>query len=469
MESNPELVLMPKSKKEIIKIIKIAKKNRIPLVPYSSQWDFHGSTAALNGGCMVDLRNLNTIEKFRDSFNGMSVDIEPGVTFKQINEHIAKKGYRLIQPLRIPSETSVLSTYYGKNPLLEANKYGYHQDWMILTYQIAISKGQIVAFGSEGLETVDDAGDYPYSPRADLGRMFLGAIGAYGIITRITTKMKYLPDGYDFLYFYGDDFDDFILKIRDVTQSTDAAQTVLITDPKILGTYISKSKNEYMHTKEKLSGYTGIITLAGSEEYRNVEKQDLLDAASEFGLNLVETGPVNNSNEILEQEFKSLNNIGTCFDYSPHLRVEFYTTGGRLPNLKKNMDKFFRNSKVPEENIGFLCNSLELGRTYYCEYDIFYDTDPKKIDSNNLPNIGDYNLRELYQKTYKAILEYGGVINLPRNIITSQLMYPLNPNYYEMMRVLKWCLDPENIMHPSIIFSGEGGLNPKTLEIKMEV
>jgi hypothetical protein len=49
------------------------------------------------------------------------------------------------------------------------------------------------------------------------------------------------------------------------------------------------------------------------------------------------------------------------------------------------------------------------------------------------------------------------------------LLYPKFPNYYEMMRVLKYCMDPNNIMHPSIIFAGQGGIDPKTIQIKKEV
>ena len=133
------------------------------------------------------------------------------------------------------------------------------------------------------------------------------------------------------------------------------------------------------------------------------------------------------------------------------------------------MEEFFKNNKVPEENIGFLTNSIELGRTLYCEYDIYYEIPPEKINPNDLPNIGELNLRELYEKAYESIIKNQGVLNIPRNAITSQLLYPLNPNYYEMMRVIKWCLDPTNIMHPSIIFAGEGGIDPKTIQIKMEV
>jgi len=399
----------------------------------------------------------------------MSIDLEPGVTFEQANEILKPKGYRVILPLRLPADASILSTYYGRNPLLEANKYGYHQDWMILTYQMAIAKGKLIGMGSEGLETGGEPGDYPWSPRSDLGRMFLGAIGAYGIITRITAKMKYRPEKYEFIYATSENITDLLPKFRKLTLTTDAGQTALIADAKVLATYLASTKQEYDNFKQNLPTWTGIIALAGNDEYINVEKQDLKDAATEAGIKISEQELLTGITKKLQNEFRTSKNVGTSFDFAPHLRIEFYTTHKRVPKIRSKMDEFFKTQNIDEEHIGFLLNSLEMGRTYFCEYDIYYNLPSDKIDPTALPNIGDLNLRDLYEQIYKHILDFGGVINLPRNAIVSQLLYPRNPYYYELMRVLKYCADPNNIMHPSIIFNSEGGIDPKTIQIAKEV
>ncbi|MHA1385729.1 MAG: FAD-binding protein, partial [Candidatus Helarchaeota archaeon] len=365
----------------------MANKNAIPITPYSSVWDFHGSTIT-NGGCIVDLRNLKTIEKVRDPFNGMSIDLEPGVTFEQANEILKPKGYRVILPLRLPADASILSTYYGRNPLLEANKYGYHQDWMILTYQMAIAKGKLIGMGSEGLETGGEPGDYPWSPRSDLGRMFLGAIGAYGIITRITAKMKYRPEKYEFIYATSENITDLLPKFRKLTLTTDAGQTALIADAKVLATYLASTKQEYDNFKQNLPTWTGIIALAGNDEYINVEKQDLKDAATEAGIKISEQELLTGITKKLQNEFRTSKNVGTSFDFAPHLRIEFYTTHKRVPKIRSKMDEFFKTQNIDEEHIGFLLNSLEMGRTYFCEYDIYYNLPSDKIDPTALPNIG---------------------------------------------------------------------------------
>ncbi|MHA1268829.1 MAG: FAD-binding protein [Candidatus Helarchaeota archaeon] len=471
LKGNPEAIYKPKKKKDLLKIIKFAKKHSISLIPVSSTWDFHGSIITQNGGIIIDLRDLNYIEKVRECFDGMSADIGPGVTFKELNSHLENSDLRVLLPLRMPASSSVLSTYYGKNPLLEANKFGYHQDWMLLTYQLAIHKGHFVGMGSEGLETGGEPGDYPFSARSDLGRMLLGALGSYGIVSRVTCKLKFIPENYEFLFIESDDLIDLTLKLKEITGITDAAQTVLIGSPKLIASYLADSKQKYNLYKDKLSKWTCIVAIAGDDDFINVEKLDLNDEGVKYGVKFEEVGPISEMPDILKNEFRELNNVGISFDFNPHLRIEFYATINMLKKIRSEMNSFFKKNNIDEDNIGFLINSIELGRTFFCEYDIFYNESPEKITPDSLPNIGNFNLLDLYKRIYELIIDSGGIINLPRNTIVSDLIYqrPQLKNYYDMIRIIKYCLDPTNIMHPTILFNGKGGIDPKTFHIQKEV
>jgi len=334
---------------------------------------------------------------------------------------------------------------------------------------VAKKRGLLIGMGSEGLETGGEPGDYPYSPRCDLGRMFLGAIGSFGIITRITPKLKYSLDKIEFLYATGNNLYDLLSKVRKTTMSTDAAEVALIGDSKTISSYLSKSKNIYDNFVNKLPDWTAIFAIGGEQELVNVEKKDLMEYGIKNGLPLTNTPPVSGMNEILEREFRVPENVASSFDYSPHLRIEFYTTAGNIEKIQKEMQIFFSLNKIGEKNIGLLTNSIEMGRTYFCEYDLYYEPIAGEINIADLPNIGNLNLIELYEASYKKIIKLGGVLNIPRNTITAKLMYPLNPNYYELLRVLKYSLDPKNLMHPQAIFSGEGGINPKTIQIQKVV
>lgn len=463
-------IFTPKNLDQFLSFLKIAIRNNMQLIPMSSIFDFHGSTST-NGGVICDLRSLNEISKIRGSpMEGMSADIQPGVTFRQLNEKLKSYNMRVVLPLRLPADTSVLSCYYGRNPLLESNKYEQHQDWRILTYQIALAKkrGIIIGLGSEGLETGGDPGDYPYSPRCDLGRMLLGAIGAFGFIMRITPKLKFSLDKLEILYAYGDDLMDLLNKVRKTILATDAAEVAMIGSSRAIAGYLSCIKNEYDNFLNKLPRWTAILAIGGEQELIDVEKADLTEYGTKNGLSLgVE--PLAGMTNILKQEFRVPENVSKSFDIAPHLRIEFYTTANSLNKIQLAMEDFFKKNKIDESQIGFITNSLEMGRTYFCEYQLHYNMKNGEIDENNLPNVGDMNLKDLYKTSYKRIIELGGIINIPRNKITAELLYPLNPNYYELLRVLKYTLDPKNIMHPQILFNGDGGIDPKTIQIEQVV
>ena len=110
-----------------------------------------------------------------------------------------------------------------------------------------------------------------------------------------------------------------------------------------------------------------------------------------------------------------------------------------------------------------MVNSIELGRTFYCEYDIFHNT--SGVNPSDLPMIGNLNLLELYKILLDVIIDSGGVLNLPRNKIISDILYKKENMkvYYNTMRIIKGCMDPTNIMHPTILFGGEGGIEPNKL------
>jgi hypothetical protein len=459
VESRPDAVFKPQKRDDITEIIKFATKNKIPLIPVSSKWDFNGSTTASQGGIIVDLRGLNHVDAIHEPFEGMNADIEPGVTFEQLNGEARKRGLRALLPLRMPSGASVLSTYYGKNPILESNKHGYHQDWLLLTYQLAIHDGHFIGVGSEGLETSSVPGECPFSPRADIGRMFLGALGAYGIVGRGTCKLKKCAEKMDFLFATGDEPDDLIAKTRDVTLSTEAAQSVLVATPKILAGYLASTKDARSRFITKLPPWTMIISISGGANSIGIERDDLIDAAASHGLALSGAEPVQDMSGIIAKEFADAHNIGDSFDLDPSIRVEFYTTAGKIPRIRKAVKALLKESGVDEgENIGFLASSIELGRTYYCEYDIFHGS--AAVDPKSLPNIGKLGLRDLYAKMYQIVMQNGGEINVPRNQIVSELVYKQEKlrDLYESLRVVKYCMDPDNVMHPSIIFNNQGGV-----------
>ena len=459
MRGNPEGIISIKSKQEILDVIKIAFKNQINLIPALSRDDFYGTTLTTEGGFILDLTGLKKVEVVRDRYRGMSTDIEPGITFNELNEKLEEEKLRALLPLRMPGDISVLDAYYGKHALLESNKPGYSQDWRLITYQIAIQDGYFIGTGSAGLETRGNPSAFPFSPRADLGRMFLGASGSFGIIGRGTCKLKHTVDHYEFLIAKGDDINYMITNARDIAKKTEAAQAILVADDKCLAAFLSNSIENYDHIRARLDRWNTLIIIGGEEELVQVEKEDILDEARKNSFLLSEISPGTKLHNTIKQQSQKQTNIRTFFDRKPHLKFDFYTTANRIPIIKKVVSRYLQEKNLDEdEYVGFLANSLELGRTYFCEYDFFHQEQEPNPDE--LPLIGNVTIAELYHDVATLVLDEGGVINVPRNPVISDIIYKRKElaNYFTILRKLKYCMDPTNIMHPTILFNGKGGL-----------
>jgi FAD/FMN-containing dehydrogenase len=76
----PNYLVKPKTAQEVQKIVQLANKNKLPVVPTSSAVHFNGAAIPKQGGVVVDLTRMNRILEV-DEFN-RRVRLEVGVTWE---------------------------------------------------------------------------------------------------------------------------------------------------------------------------------------------------------------------------------------------------------------------------------------------------------------------------------------------------------------------------------------------------
>ena len=75
----PQLIVKPNEVDELLKIIDIANRYKIPLTPKSSSINFRGDSSPLIGGVVVDFSNMNRILEIKpDVMDGVYARVEPG-------------------------------------------------------------------------------------------------------------------------------------------------------------------------------------------------------------------------------------------------------------------------------------------------------------------------------------------------------------------------------------------------------
>ena len=82
----PDAVVFPQSTEDVQQIVGICARHHVPVIPFGTGTSFEGSINAPFGGVSIDLKDMNRVlEVHSEDFDCV---VEPGVTRKQVNEHL---------------------------------------------------------------------------------------------------------------------------------------------------------------------------------------------------------------------------------------------------------------------------------------------------------------------------------------------------------------------------------------------
>lgn len=180
---SPDYVVMPKSVEEIQRIIQLANKEKIPVVPAGASLTLSGLTIPQRGGILMDMRRMDRILELNR--RARYVVIEAGVTQGKLQAFLEEKAPDLCHSLpEAPPSATVVGNLviHGQGMLTQA--YGFNSS-MVTGLEVVLPTGEVCRIGSCSL------GPYWFSvePLPYLAGLFLGWFGTTGVITKIGLKL----------------------------------------------------------------------------------------------------------------------------------------------------------------------------------------------------------------------------------------------------------------------------------------
>ncbi|KIK57135.1 hypothetical protein GYMLUDRAFT_75658 [Collybiopsis luxurians FD-317 M1] len=155
------VVVYPKSTEDVVKIVRIANKYRMPIVAYagatSLEGQFRGHSA---GGICVDMAQMNQILQINEGDSDMVC--QPGVGWVEINETLHEKGI----PLFFPIDPALSATLSG---MISNGCSG-----------IVLPSGEVIKTRRRSRKSAADF---------DTTKLFVGAGDTLGIITEVTIRL----------------------------------------------------------------------------------------------------------------------------------------------------------------------------------------------------------------------------------------------------------------------------------------
>ncbi len=174
----PMCAVWVESTEQVSQVLKLANRERIPVVPRGGGTGLTGLAVPVNGGIVLDLNHMNKIVNV--SIEDRLAVVQPGVVYDDLSRALDPFGF-FFPPDPASSQVCTLGGNVATNAGgVKGAKYGTTRDY-VLGLLLVLPDGRIMRTGSQCIKSVSGY---------DLTKLFVGSEGTLGVITEITLKIN---------------------------------------------------------------------------------------------------------------------------------------------------------------------------------------------------------------------------------------------------------------------------------------
>ncbi len=179
--SPPAIVVRPRSTGDVVGLVKVASKYKLPITPRGAGTSFAAQSLSLHDGVIADFRQMNRIKAI--NVGDQQAIVEPGVYYRDLNRLLAEVGFTF-PPEPGSADYITVGGMVGNNASgMHAVKYGATKNWVV-DMEVVLASGEVMHTGSHSLKS---------SSGYCLNELFVGSEGTLGLITEITFKIAPAP------------------------------------------------------------------------------------------------------------------------------------------------------------------------------------------------------------------------------------------------------------------------------------
>ncbi len=442
----PTCVVIVEDPLQIQKLMVVANKEKIPIIPRSSKESFYGLTVPNEGGVVADLSNMKQI--FEIDPRNRRARIQPGVTYGELQQELEKYELMALNPLLPHHSKSVLSSHLERDPML-IPKFEYGDPLLIL--EAVLPNGDIFRTGSTltSYSPDDQVSDLkgPWGPGLDFYRLFEGAQGTLGIVTWVSIKVEYLPQRQKMFFLCFNHITDMVEPAYEIQRQMLGNECFILNKINFANLVSQSWPEDFDKIMKALPPWILVLCISGMRrrpeeriEYEEEALNAILDKHSIRVSNSI-AGMEGKERKIEERlrkpwpknmEYWKLRMKGSFQD------ITFHTTLDKLPKIHDLIISELESNNFNVDALGCYFQPIERGRVYFCEYSLFYAPDDTKLSDS---------IKSFYLPLNELLLQNGALISRPYGDL-AKIVYKHTGYYLETLRKIKTIFDPNNIMNP---------------------
>ena len=417
-EFKPSGVIVPGNRDEISKIMMVANREKINIIPRGAGTNICGSSVAREGGIIIAFHRLNKILEIDPE--SMCAVVQPGVVNADLQKAVA--GYGLMYP---PDPASMFVSTIGGNVALNAGgprgvKYGVTRDYL-LGLEVVLPSGEIINTGGKALKNVSGY---------DLTRLMCGSEGTLGILTEIIVRLIPSAPARATLQAIYSNLDDAATTVSAIIGSGIVPATLELIDRTVLDVISDYGGARFSKEAEALL----LIEVDGEDVLVEAQGKRIEEFCRERGAVQVERATTPEEAEKLWQARRTA--FGAVASLRPNCIVEDATVPVKM--LPAMIRKIVEITNKYDLKIGVLAHAGDGNLHPLIMSDLRDREEMARID-------------KAMEELYEAAIGMGGTLSGEHGIGIAKDRFmgmEFNEASIELMRGIKRVFDPNNILNP---------------------
>ena len=210
----PSMVVLPKTVEEVSKIVKIANKRNIPIFTFGRGSTLLGLRVKENS-IVINLSGMNKILNIDTA--SLTVTTEAGAVWLAVNATLWKKGYELSSQWHGGVISSTMGGAVAANAIARTSEPGTQVGDTLVGLEAVLPNGDIIKTGSAANPNSAPFERYALGP--DITGLFLGSAGTFGIITKVSFRIRRKRNKTEYLSFSFGNYRDAVEAVKNLQQN----------------------------------------------------------------------------------------------------------------------------------------------------------------------------------------------------------------------------------------------------------